>query len=59
MKDAEKTDAIEQYDRRQNLESVGVPIKNDQNTDRLVIEEAKLLQVEVAPKHILLFVVKA
>ena len=53
MKDAEKIDAIEQHGRRKNLKIAGVLMKNDKDTNKLVIEVAKLLQVAVAPEHIL------
>ena len=51
-KGADKIDAVEQHGRRQNLEIVGVPGKEGEDTNKIVIEVAKLLQVEITDKHI-------
>ena len=52
IKDMDKLDEVEQYGRRQNLEIVGVPIQENEDTNALVIEVAKLLEVEVLPDQI-------
>ena len=44
-KEKEKVDALEQYGRRQNLEIVGVPLKEGENTNEIAIEVAKMLNV--------------
>ena len=41
----EKVDVLEQYGRRQNLEISGIPEKEGENTNKLVIEVAKLANV--------------
>ena len=51
-KGADKIDAVEQYGRRQNLEIVGVSEKKGEVTNKIVIEVAKLLQVEITDEHI-------
>ena len=38
IKDSIKVDELEQYGRRQNLEIVGVPEKEDENTNAIVLE---------------------
>ena len=52
LQDTEKIDAVEQYGRRQNLEMVGVPMEEGEDTNKIVIEVAKLLQVELTPDQI-------
>ena len=52
VKEEEKVDAIEQYGRRQNLEIAGIPIKPGENTNKIVIEVAKLVNVEITPDQI-------
>ena len=52
IKDADKIDALEQYGRRQNLEIVGIPEKANEDTNKIVIEVAKLLKVDIAVEHI-------
>ena len=47
----EKVDVLEQYGRRQNLEISGIPEKGE-NTNKLVIEVAKLANVELSPNQI-------
>ena len=46
-KEKEKVDALEQYGHRQNLEivPVGVPLKEGENTNEIVIKVAKMLNV--------------
>ena len=51
IKDADKIDALEQYGRRQNLE-VGISEKVNEDTNKIVIEMAKLLKVDIAAEHI-------
>ena len=52
VKEIEKVDALEQYGRRQNLEIVGVPVKDNENTNAIVMEVARLMNVKVEPHHI-------
>ena len=52
IKEMDKLDEVEQYGRRQNLEIVGVPVQENEDTNALVIEVAKLLDVEVPPDQI-------
>ena len=47
MKADEKVDALEQYGRRQNLEIVGIPYTEGENTNHIVTELAKLVEVEI------------
>ena len=44
-----KIDENEQYDRRQNLEIVGIPSKTGENTNKIVQEVAKLMKL-IYPK---------
>ena len=48
----DKLDQAEQYGHRQNLEIVGVPVQENEDTNALVIEVGKLLDVEVPPDQI-------
>ena len=48
----EKVDVLEQYGRRQYLEISGIPEKEGENTNKLVIEVAKLANVELSPNQI-------
>ena len=52
MKADEKVDALEQYGRRQNLEIVGIPYTEGENTNHIVTELAKLVEVELKPEDI-------
>ena len=52
IKDSIKVDELEQYWRRQNLEIVGVPEKEDENTNAIVLEVAKMLDVDIMSSHI-------
>ena len=51
-KEAEKLDAIEQYGRRQNLEIKGVPFHEGEDTKKIAIEVAKLLNTTLSPNDI-------
>ena len=51
-KEAEKIDSLEQYGRRQNLEITRIPVKKNENTNKIVMEVAKLLNVEISPEQI-------
>ena len=51
-REAEKIDSLEQYGRRQNLEITGIPVKKNENTNKIVMEVAKLLNVEISPEQI-------
>ena len=50
--EVEKLDRLEQYGRRQNLEIVGIPVQDGENTNAIVIEVAKLLDVSLTPEQI-------
>ena len=52
IKDSIKVDELEQYGRRQNLEIVGVPEKEDENTNAIVLEVANMLDVDIMSSHI-------
>ena len=52
IKDSIKVDELEQYGRRQNLEIVGVPEKEDENANAIVLEVAKMLDVDIISSHI-------
>ena len=52
IKDSIKVDELEQYGRRQNLEIVGVPEKENENTNAIVLEVAKMLDVDIMSSHI-------
>ena len=47
-----KIDENEQYDRRQNLEIVGIPSKTGENTNKIVQEVAKLMNVNLSEDQI-------
>ena len=51
-KEQEKVDSLEQYGRRLNLEIVGVPFKEEENTNQIVVEVAKLLHVPLSSEQI-------
>ena len=52
IKDSIKVDELEQYGRRQNLEIVGVLEKENENTNAIVLEVAKMLDVDIMSSHI-------
>ena len=52
IKDTEKLDAVEQYSRRQNLEIKGVPIVYGEDTNKIVVEVAKSLNVDISTDDI-------
>ena len=52
IKEIEKIDNLEQYGRRQNLEIAGVPVQDGEDTNAVVVEVAKLLDVDILPSHI-------
>lgn len=47
-----KIDALDQYGRRLNLEIAGVPIKENENTNEIVIEVARLANVDISKDQI-------
>ena len=54
-REAEKIDSLEQYGsigRRQNLEITGIPVKKNENTNKIVMEVDKLVNVERSPEQI-------
>ena len=50
--ESKKVDALEQYGRRLNLEIAGVPVKGNENTNNIVVEVAKLANVEITKDQI-------
>ena len=52
IKEIEKIDNLEQYGRRQNLEIASVPVQDGEDTNAVVMEVAKLLDVDILPSHI-------
>ena len=52
INEIEKIDNLEQYGRRQNLEIAGVTVQNGEDTNAVVMEVAKLLDVDILPSHI-------
>ena len=50
--ESKKVNALEQYDERLNLEIVGVPVKDNENTNDIVVEIAKLDNVEITKDQI-------
>ena len=52
VKEIEKVDALEQYEHHQNLEIVGFPVKDNENTNAIVLEVAQMMNVKVEPHHI-------
>ena len=52
VKGSEKINALEQHGRRQNLEIIGIPETKGEDSNKLVIEVAKLPNVEVTPDQI-------
>ena len=51
-KEEEKVNAIEQYSRRLNLEISRIPIKDGKNTNKIMEEIAKLVNVELSADQI-------
>ena len=52
IKDTELLDAVEQYSRRQNLEIKGVPIVYGEDTNKIVVEVARSLNVDISTDDI-------
>ena len=50
--DEGKLDDIEQSERRQNLEIVGIPSKPGENANKIVQEVAKLMMINLSEDHI-------
>ena len=50
--ESKKVDALEQYGRRLNLEIAGVPVKDGENTNDIVVKVAKLANVEITKDQI-------
>ena len=48
----EKVDFLDQYGRRLNLEIVGVLFKRGKNTNQIVVEVAKLLDITITADQI-------
>ena len=51
-KESEKLDALEQNGRRQNLEFTGIPETQGEDTNKLIIEVAKHIGVEITKDQI-------
>ena len=51
-KESEKLDALVQYGRRQNLEFTGIPETQGEDTNKLIIEVAKHIGVEITKDQI-------
>ena len=49
VKEGEKDESLEQYGRELNLEITGVPVKDEENTRNIVVEIAKLANVDLFP----------
>ena len=49
----ENVDSLEQYGRRQNLEIAGIPIGENENTNNIVIEVAKMVNMKITADQIL------
>ena len=52
VKEIEKVDALEQYGHHQNLEIVCFPVKDNENTNAIVLEVARMMNVKVEHHHI-------
>ena len=52
IKNLIKVDELEQYGRRQNLDIVGVPEKENGNTNAIILEVAKMLDADIMSSHI-------
>ena len=52
QKEKGKIDENEQYDRRQNLEIAGIPSKTSENTNKIVQEVAKLMNINLSEDQI-------
>ena len=48
VKEGEKVESLEQYGRKLNLEITGVPVKDEENTNDIVVEIAKLANVDLS-----------
>ena len=51
-KESEKLDALEQYGCRQNLEFTGIPETQEEDTNKLIVEVAKHIGVEITEDQI-------
>ena len=51
-KDEKKLHKLEQYGRRQNLEIIGIPQRDGEDTNSIVIEVAKMMGAKVLPEQI-------
>ena len=52
IKNTEKLDAVEQHGRRQNLEIKGMPIVYGEDTNKIVVEVARSLNVDISTDDI-------
>ena len=48
VKEGQKVESLEQYGRKLNLEITGVPVKDEENTNDIVVEIAKLANVDLS-----------
>ena len=51
-KEQDKVDSLEQYGRRNNLKIVGVPYKEEENTNKIAMEVCKLIDVDITQDQI-------
>ena len=51
-KEQDKVDSLKQYGRRNNLEIVGVPYKEGENTNKIAMEVCKLIDVDITQDQI-------
>ena len=52
VKEGEKVESLEQYSRKLNLEITGVPVKDEENTNDIVVEIAKLANVDLSQDQV-------
>ena len=51
-KEQGKVDLLEKYGRRNSLETVGVPYKEGENTNKIAMEVCKLIDVDITQDQI-------
>ena len=52
VREGEKVESLEQYGRKLNLVITGVPVKDEENTNNIVVEIAKLANVDLSRDQI-------
>ena len=48
----EKADSYEKYERRQNLEIAGIPVRENENTNNIVTEVAKMVNMKITSNQV-------